>query len=167
MFCCPGTSSDSSPAVCRIRFSIASLRYRLLSFCYVMDDKESRSQGQCSAKHNGATRAHPDNRKMKAKKFSAVCAEGSPLQTSIHCHRQWSYHSKVPRTGVAYTLTPSHHHTLIPHTLTPHTLTTLSDPAAALPDAIRSSHHDSIESLITAQPREERLQSPSVPCLKT
>ena len=65
-FCCPGTSS---PAVCRIRFSIASLRCRLLLFCYVTDDMESRSQWQCSAKHDGTTRAHPDNRKMKEKNF--------------------------------------------------------------------------------------------------
>ena len=68
-FRCPGTSSDSSPAVCRIRFSIASLQYRLLSFCYVTDDTESRSQWQCSAKHDGTTRTHPDNWKMKVKKI--------------------------------------------------------------------------------------------------
>jgi len=88
-FCCPGTSSDSSPAICRIRFSIASLQYRLLSFCYVTDDMESRSQWQCSAKHNNTMRAHPDNRKMKAKNSSALCAERSPLHASIHCLRQW------------------------------------------------------------------------------
>ena len=44
MFHCPGTSSDSSPAICQIHFSIASLWYRLLLFCYVTDDMESRSQ---------------------------------------------------------------------------------------------------------------------------
>ena len=65
-FRCPGTSS---PAVCRIRFSIVSLRCRLLSFCYIVDDMESRSQWQLSAKHNGTMRAHPDNRKMKVKKI--------------------------------------------------------------------------------------------------
>ena len=37
------------------RFVVLEL---LLSFCYVTDDMESRSQGQCSAKHDGTTRAH-------------------------------------------------------------------------------------------------------------
>ena len=79
-FRCPGTSS---PAVCRIRFSIASLRCRLLSFCYITDDMESRSQWQCSAKHNGTTRARPDNRKMKVKKFfRALCRE--TVTTCLH-----------------------------------------------------------------------------------
>jgi len=45
-------------------------RYRLLAFCYVTDDMESRLQWQCSAKHDGTMRAHPDNRKMKVKKFA-------------------------------------------------------------------------------------------------
>ena len=51
-FRCPRTSSDSSPAVCQIRFSIASLQYRRLLFCYVMDDTESRNQVtvQCKAR---------------------------------------------------------------------------------------------------------------------
>ena len=80
-------------------FSIASLWYRLLSFCYVTDDMESRSQGQCSAKHDGTTRAHPDNRKMKVKNFFALCVERLFLRTSIHCLRQWLYHSKIPRAG--------------------------------------------------------------------
>ena len=65
-FLCPETSS---PAVCRIGFSISSLRCRLLSFCYITDDMESRSQWQCSAKHDGTTRAHPDKRKVKVKRF--------------------------------------------------------------------------------------------------
>ena len=143
-FCCPGTSSDSSPTVCRIRFSILSLRYRLLSFCYVMDDMESGSQGQCSAKHNGTTRI--DHHYM-------------PLYTAFLSG------CTTPKYLTPALLTPSHPHPSDP--LTPHTLITLSDPAAALPDATRSFHHYSIESLITAQPREERVQSPSVPCLKT
>jgi len=143
-FCCPGTSSDSSPAVCQIHFSIASLRYRLLSFCYVTDDMESRSQGQCSAKHNGTTRAHPDYRKMKAEfffpRFALRDRRYTPLYTAFSSGRT------TPKYLAPVLLTPSHHHTLIPHTLPPSTLPSLSDPAAALPDAIRSSHYDSIKS---------------------
>ena len=41
----------------------------------------------CSAKHEG-TRAHSDNWKMKAKKFSALRADWSALHTSMHCLRQ-------------------------------------------------------------------------------
>ena len=108
MFCCPGTSSDSSPAVCQTRFSIASLRYRLLSFCYVTDDMESRSQGQCSAKHNGTMRAHPDNRKMKAKKnfprFARRDHHYKPLYTAIGSGRT------TPKYLAPALLTPSHPH---------------------------------------------------------
>ena len=117
MFCCPGTSSDSSPAVCRIRFSIASLRYRLLSFCYVTDDMESRSQGQCSAKHNGTMRAHPDNRKMKAKKnfprFARRDHHYKPLYTAIGSGRT------TPKYLAPALLTPSHPHTITPSSLIP------------------------------------------------
>ena len=67
-FRCPRTTSDSSPAVRWIHFSIVSL----LSFCYVTDDMESRSQWQCSIKHDGAMRAHPDSWKMKVKIFSML-----------------------------------------------------------------------------------------------
>jgi len=100
MFRCPGTSS---PAVCRIRFSIVSLWCRLLSFCYITEDMESRSQWECSAKHDGTTRAHPDNRKMKVINFfPALSAERPSLRTSIHCLQQWLYHSKIPHTGAVY-----------------------------------------------------------------
>jgi len=80
-FRCPGTSS---PAVCRIRFSIASLRCRLLSFCYITNDMESRSQWQCSAKHDGTTRAHPDNRKMKVKTFFLRFAWRATITTHLY-----------------------------------------------------------------------------------
>jgi len=88
----------SHPSI-RIRYSIASLRYRLLSFCYVTSDTESRNQWQCSARHEGTTRAHPDNWKMKVKKISALCVETSTLHASILCLRQRPYHSKIPRAG--------------------------------------------------------------------
>ena len=116
-FCCPGTSSDSSPAVCQIRFSIVSLQYRLLSFCYVKDDMESRSQGQSSAKHNGTMRAHPDNRKMKAKKnfprFARRDHHYKPLYTAIGSGRT------TPKYLAPALLTPSHPHTITPSSLIP------------------------------------------------
>ena len=42
-----------------------------------------------AVKHKGATRAHPDNWKMKVKIYSVLCA-------SMHCLQQWPYHSKIP-----------------------------------------------------------------------
>ena len=79
-------SGTSSQVVWRIRFSITSLRYRLLSFCYVTDDTESRNQYQCSAKHEGTTRAHPDNWKMKVNfffpRFARTDRRYAPLCTS-------------------------------------------------------------------------------------
>ena len=33
------------------------------------------------------------------KKFSALCADGSPLCASTHCLRQWPYHSKNASYG--------------------------------------------------------------------
>jgi len=36
-----------------------------------------------STKHEGTTRAHPDNWKMKAKIFSALRADWSPLRSSM------------------------------------------------------------------------------------
>jgi len=73
-FRCPGTSS---PAVCWIHFAIASLWCRLLSFfcMYITDDMESRSQWQCSAKHDRTTRAHLDNRNMKVNFFFPCFAQ--------------------------------------------------------------------------------------------
>jgi len=114
-FCCPGTSPNSSPAVCRIRFSIASLRYRLLLFCYVMDDTESRSQGQCSAKQNSTTRSHPDNRKIKAKNFFRA------LRREITTTCLYTLPSAVAVPLQKYLmpalLTHSHPHTITPSSL--------------------------------------------------
>jgi len=39
-------------AVCRIRFSIASLRCKLLSYCYITDDMKA-EVSDCSAKLDG------------------------------------------------------------------------------------------------------------------
>ena len=48
-FRCPGTSSDSSPDVCRIRFSMASLRCRLRS---VMSRMTRKTEISKSAVHS-------------------------------------------------------------------------------------------------------------------
>ena len=80
-FRCPGTSS---PAVCWIRFSIASLQCRLHSFCYITNDMKSRSQWQCSVKLDGTTRAHPDNRKMKVKTFFLRFARRATITTHLY-----------------------------------------------------------------------------------
>ena len=82
-------------------FSIASLRCRLLSFCYVTDDMESRSQGQCSAKHDGTREPIQTTEKWRWKCFSELRAERSSLRASIYCLRQCLYHSKIPRASAA------------------------------------------------------------------
>ena len=112
-FCCPGTSSDSSPAVCRIRFSLASLRYRLLSFCYVTDDMESSSQGQCSAKHSGTSRQQKNEGEKIFPRFVWIDRHYMRLYTAFGDGRT------TPKYLTPALLTPSHPHTITPSSLIP------------------------------------------------
>jgi len=77
-FCCPRTSSDSSPAICRIRFSKASLRYRLLSFCYVTDDTESRNPSDSAVQSTKVLREPIQTTENKGE-FRVLCGEISTM----------------------------------------------------------------------------------------
>jgi len=62
-----------------------SIAARRLSACVCSIDP--RTSGTCGASHEGATTAHPDNWKMKAKKFSALRASvipGPPLHKILY-----------------------------------------------------------------------------------
>ena len=91
----PPTPHQPSARFC---FSKVSLWYRLLSFCYATDDMESRNQLQCSAKHKEPIQR---TEKWRLKFFSMLCAERLALHTSMHCLRQWLYHSKMPHASAA------------------------------------------------------------------
>jgi len=53
--------------------------------------------------------------------FSALCAERSVLLISIHCLRQWPYHSKIPRAGAGM---QKHVHSKATYPLRVHQFTT-------------------------------------------
>ena len=65
----------------------------------------------CSAKHEGATRAHSDNWKMKAKFFSTLHAYWSALHASMHCLRQRAIVLLPPPHFLVAVSTPEIYHT--------------------------------------------------------